>query len=481
MKKLFVFMLSLVLCLSPFCAFSQIWEGEGGIGISVGENDGDNLPSVEPLQESLKTSTSPTPPTPESEVYGFRIRQLVNGNVRQYDNDVEYADDAIGMTPIASEPNEINMNLGSWSAWIDEHFTPVMLKSDGTEDYELSRTDQNYRADGETLSDIANTSYDGNAMVRVKKFYLSMNLENEDGTPTSDPYMCYVHVKISDVKKDDTYTCYGFIDSEGNECDYAYFSMYEGSLINSKLRSISGQTVYTVANTATESVILAAKANGSGWNIDNLALYNAIKMAHVLVTCNVRTVYLFGRGGGNTKRNTGMSNNYAGFVSTGSGADRSYKTYWIENFWGGYSADIVNGLYIYKLNYSSVSTFSYRLQEPYDDLSLYSATTKGNISFAPLYGFSSVCDITDNFLLPYRNGSSNYEIREDSDGYYSFDQTTLSGSLYYNHTTMMVVGGSMHYTGATYSSGVGYFALGNVSTLADFQKARLTYLPQPSQ
>lgn len=460
----------------PIVCLAQIKEGGRGGSKNYALEEGIGL-----VGSAGGGSQPPEPPTPTGTVYGFRIRQLYAGYDRRFDNDVEYADDAIGMTPIASEPNQINMNLGSWSAWIDEHFIPVMLKSDGTEDYELSRTNQNYRADGVTPSDIANTSYDGNAMVRVKKFYLSMNLENEDGTPTSDRSMCYVHVKISDVKKDDTYTCYGFIDSEGNECDYAYFSMYEGSLIGSKLRSISGQTVYTVANTATESVILAAKANGSGWNIDNLALYNAIRMAHVLVTCNVRTVYLFGRGGGNTKRNTGMSNNYAGFVSTGSGADRSYKTCWIENFWGGYSADIVNGLYIYKLNSDSVCSFTYRLQEPYDDLSLYSATNNGNIIFAFLYAYSSVCDITDNFLLPYTNGTSNYEIKEDSDGYYSFDQTALGGSLYYNHTMMMAVGGSIHYVGGTYSSGVGYFALSNVNTLADHQKARLTYLPQPSQ
>lgn len=473
MKKI----IFILLLLFPLAVYSQMWETDGGKALREGFGKG----GTSKLQPS-PVPPEPEPPTPgvDGNVYGFRIRQMTQFSS---ENSVEYADDAVNMTPVASETSGgmATITLGSWENWINDHFTPVMLKSDGTVDYELSRTNQNYRSDGVTPSDIANTSYDGNAMVKVKKFYLSINIENEDGTPTNDWSQCYVHIKICDVKKDNTYTCYGFIDSEGNECDYAYYSMYEGSMIDNKIRSISGQQVYSVVNTATASAVLAARANGNGWNIDNLALYNAIRLAHVLIGRTVRTMYIYGYGNGNVKRDTGMSNDASAFVSTtpGNNIYRNYKTCWIENFFGGYSANAVNGLYIFNSTGSNgVATFSYRLQEPYDDLSLFTTTNLAYAKKISNYSFTTINIPLDNVLLPRGTSVDSYGVARETNDAYSYDQVSLGGSTAsYRNNIMATLGGSLHYSN---SIGCGFFAVTNTNDLADFNKVRLTYLPQPA-
>lgn len=63
---------------------------------------------------------------------------------------------------------------GSWKDFVEEYFKPAMLKSDGTIDYYLDPYDLTKKTDGVTASDVANTSYDGNAMLIVKPIYYNI-------------------------------------------------------------------------------------------------------------------------------------------------------------------------------------------------------------------------------------------------------------------------------------------------------------------
>ena len=56
---------------------------------------------------------------------------------------------------------------------------PVMVKFDGTVDYELYKNDYTLKADGSTPSDVANTSYAGNAMVAFPQVWFKYEM---DGT-----------------------------------------------------------------------------------------------------------------------------------------------------------------------------------------------------------------------------------------------------------------------------------------------------------
>ena len=90
---------------------------------------------------------------------------------------------------------------------------PVMLNNDGTEAYELDPNDHTKKKDN-TASDVANSSFAGNAMSRIPKVYLKM--WEADG---------YEYCNICDVKLDDNYHAYAHTRADGSEMDYLYLSI----------------------------------------------------------------------------------------------------------------------------------------------------------------------------------------------------------------------------------------------------------------
>lgn len=94
--------------------------------------------------------------------YGFRREK----NNSDPDTRITYLYDAVGMTPMSvNVSGNHGPNWGSWKAFVYEVATPVMLRTNGTVAYELNTEDQTKKKDG-TASDISNTAFDGNAMVR---------------------------------------------------------------------------------------------------------------------------------------------------------------------------------------------------------------------------------------------------------------------------------------------------------------------------
>jgi hypothetical protein len=332
---------------------------------------------------------------------------------------VIYDGTIINYTPITYTDGVVNM--GSWESWINKHFTPVMLKSDGNVDYELSRENQNYRADGVTPSDIANINYDGNAMLRIKKFYISCSTETV-GEPGSKHN---VHtIRISDSKKDNTYTCWGFVDADGVEHDYAYYGLYMGHVdANSKLRSISGITLSNVTNTGNHlktysDIVAAAKANGNGWSISNFALENAIGLVMMMIYKDVNPMFVskaslnpFTSENVDICKVTGTRSSVGGFPYTPTGEQQ--KALWIENYWTCYSNTMLtctwcNGLGSVKG--SSDALAYYRLTEPFDLSNINDWTFASNTE---VYTYSSsgshqtsTMVLYDNILFPKSKGWS---------------------------------------------------------------------------
>ena len=110
-------------------------------------------------------------------------------------------------------------NYGDWSnAWFIKNLKPCMLKYDGTVDYELNPNDYTKKLDG-TDSDVANASYEGNAMVGIPKVYWKV-VDNGDNT---------ANVYFSDKQVDTNFHCWSHIDNNGNEIDYCYIPIYNGS------------------------------------------------------------------------------------------------------------------------------------------------------------------------------------------------------------------------------------------------------------
>jgi len=255
-------------------------------------------------------------------VYGFRIRVEQDSSCS-----VSYLEDAIGATPAFMNFSNGCFNYGSWKkAFFMPR--PCMLKFDGTVDYYLDPDDFEYRSDGVTPSDVANENYEGNAMIEWNKIYYKIvPLEGRDGC---------ADIFISDHKADNDYVCYSFIDNNGNEKDHFYTPIYNGTVINGKLRSLSAKT-HTV-NVAENVLCNYAEANGDGWSAETYVDRVLINCLLVLMgkSLNSQKIYGYGHytGGSSASSNykTGLLNRRGMFW--GSTGNTGVKVFGMENYYG---------------------------------------------------------------------------------------------------------------------------------------------------
>ena len=224
-------------------------------------------------------------------------------------------------------------DYGDWGdVWFIKKLKPCMLKYDGTVDYELDKNDYTKKSDG-TASDVANTSYGGNAMVGIPKVYWKIV---DNGDNTANIYIC-------DKKLDNDFHCWSHIDNNGNEIDYCYMPIYTGSLVNGKLRSLSG--LAPIANQTRQAEINYAKANNTGsdiiWYTEVFSDRKLLELLLILIGKSTDTQTVFGAGNNNSyvsESNTGVKN--SGIMDTkglfwGSNNNVScVKVFGMENLWG---------------------------------------------------------------------------------------------------------------------------------------------------
>lgn len=332
--------------------------------------------------------------------------------------------------PAYMDYNADTFNYGDWAdAWFIKNLKPVMLKYDGTVDYELDKNDYTLRADGVTASDVANTAYEGNAMMGFPKVYWKI-VDNGDNT---------ANVYISDKKVDDSFQCWSHLDANGDEIDYCYMPIYNGSLISSKLRSLSGQILLHSVNTTSE--ITYATANNVGSNIWYTEVFcdrTLIDLLLLLIGKTTDTQTAFGNGYMSTSANrktatTGNLDNKGLFYGTNT--TTSYvKVFGMENWWGligrriaGYI--LVNGVHKVKFTHSQLDGST---------VNGYNTTGSGYISHGKIFS-SSITNsssyqyvkrmmFTDSYIIANSSGGS-------SSTYYT-DGITVSVSA----TTAKVVG-----------------------------------------
>ena len=293
-------------------------------------------------------------------IYGFQI----NGSESDPAAAVTYLEDAVGMTPAHMDFSTGKFDYGSWE---NAFFMPrpCMLKSDGTVDYYLNPDNYALKEDG-TASDIANTAYAGNAMMEWgrngHKIWLKI-------LPTGDGSSAKVY--ISNHRADSKFFDYPFHNCKGESAEHFYTPIYNGSVISSTMRSLSGQTVSkTLAGTAE---ITAAKANNPStdelWNIECFADRLLINMLLILMGKSLNTQVVFGQGlnsGGSEAINdgftTGVHNTKGLFYGTNDGTASTYtnavKIFGMENYYG-FQWRRTNGLILnngatkYKLTYGT--------------------------------------------------------------------------------------------------------------------------------
>lgn len=280
----------------------------------------------------------------ESPVFGFHIDYTESDP----EDAVTYLKDAVGKTPAFMNFSNGTFNYGSWE---DAFFMPrpCMLKYDGTVDYYLNPNNYAFKEDGVTASDVADTSYGGNAMMEWgrdgKKIWYKIV---PDATPEG------VSIYVADRQVDDDYVAWSFINNQGEWVDHFYTPIYNGTIVNDGtndvLRSMSGLSWSTYgckSKNATQERT-AARHNNDDDAIWDTEVYCDILLIEILLTLMSKSLdsqTAFGKGlidSGNESVNngftTGVHNAKGLFYGTNGGAANSYgnavKVFGMENFWG---------------------------------------------------------------------------------------------------------------------------------------------------
>ena len=265
-----------------------------------------------------------------STVYGFHI----DSSDDDADDCVIYLEDAVGMTPAYMDYANDKFVYGSWE---NAFFMPkpCMLKSDGTVAYYLDKNDYSKKEDG-TASDVADDTFDGNAMMEWGKIWYKIVPDANDTASAS--------VYISDRNIDGTYHCWSNMDDNGNVKEHFYTPIYNGSIVNDGtndvLRSISGKTYDKLCQSKTATVERQmAQRNGTGWDSEVYCDYVLMSLLLVLISKSLDTSSKFGNG------RTGQSSSASNMLSTGAMDDKGLfwgsntgdygvKVFGMENQWG---------------------------------------------------------------------------------------------------------------------------------------------------
>ena len=255
--------------------------------------------------------------------YGYRVKESESNPGSR----VEYLFDAVGMTPAAMNYTSGAFNFGGWAdIWFVRDNKPCMVKSSGAVDYWLDPNDYSKKLKDGLASDVANTAYDGNAMSAIPLVWVKRYHENG-----------YRYCIFCEEKYDDDYEAFAHTRPDGTISPFAYGPMFEGSKIDTKLRSLSGQAPASSLNATAE--LTAAQANGDAWTITTWSFWNLIHDLLVLLGKSTNIQAVFGQGhttGGSSAADlltTGTLNTkgqFFGYNNTTS----AVKVFHIENFWG---------------------------------------------------------------------------------------------------------------------------------------------------
>lgn len=162
-------------------------------------------------------------------IYGWHVDPSISDPAQA----VTYLADAIGKTPAA-----MGASTFSYGDWENAFFMPkpCMLRSDGTVAYYLDPNDYTKKADG-TPSDVANASFDGNAMMEWPLIWYKF----EAGTAEGEGYFY-----CSNKQVDSSYKCWCNYDANNNIINHFYTAIYDVTGTD-KARSLSGIAI-TSAN-----------------------------------------------------------------------------------------------------------------------------------------------------------------------------------------------------------------------------------------
>ena len=256
----------------------------------------------------------------------------INGGESDPDSMFEYIEDNKRFRPAAMNYTADSFSYGDWKdEWFIKNLRPVMLNNDGTVAYELNKNDYSKRLDG-TPSDVSNADFAGNAMIEFPKVYWKI-VNNEDDT--ADIY-------VSDKQVDESFHCWSHLDESGNEIDFCYMPIYNGTVINNKLRSLSGKVPLTKATRMQEiSYAIANNAGNVIYSTETFSDWILVNILLILIGRSTDSKKVFGTGNNksyDSASNTGVKNtgtmDQKGLFWGDQSNKFGVKVFGMEHFWG---------------------------------------------------------------------------------------------------------------------------------------------------
>ena len=219
-------------------------------------------------------------------------------------------------------------NRFEWGDWRNAPFLPrpCMLKRSGEVAYYLDPDNYLKKADG-TASDVANSAFDGNAMMEWNTVFMKKYRDRNR-----------IYVFFSNVKQDSGFECFSTLKSDGTYAEHFYTPVYEGNLVDNVMRSLSLNVTAQSGSTADQEAAYA-EANGAGWTTTVWADEDLITALFVLMFENTDSQAALGNG------NINGGTSAAAFLPTGSGNQKGMfwgsntnnqcvKVFGMENWWG---------------------------------------------------------------------------------------------------------------------------------------------------
>lgn len=261
--------------------------------------------------------------------YGYRVK-ITEPNPADR---VEYLFDAVGMTPAHMDFDTGTFNYGDWKdIWFVRDNYPCMVRSSGAEDYRLNPNDYTKKLADGADSDVLNQQYDGNAMAAIPLVWVCRYQESG-----------YRYVIFCESQYDESYKAYAHTRPDGTIAKNAYHALFEGTIVETKLRSLAGDGLYPQNITQASAELTAAKANGTNWSIRTWSVHTLIADLCTLISKSCNSQEAFGQG-----HTTGYVNNadqHYGLLNCGTLKDKgqfygyndtahAVKVFHIENFWG---------------------------------------------------------------------------------------------------------------------------------------------------
>lgn len=344
-----------------------------------------------------------------------------------------YFGDCAGFTPAQCQ-SDGSVNLGSWAAanafFLVNNY-PAMIKPDGTIDYLLDPDDHSKKLDG-TASNVDNHATDNAMSVFDCHIWIKM-YEDTD----------YQYIEVANEQLDEGYVDFPYLRADGTRRDRLYYPMYEGTVVNGKLRSLASGT--PTGNLTTAEMVTYANANdGMGsssiWSIGDWSHHLWITLLSMLIGKTTCVEHALGEGNTN---GSGMCTNGACIdkgafwgkprSSTDAENNQPVKLFYIENLYANAWKRTLGMLRTNK--YSSARAWA-KMIPPYDASGLNYATVYEVVSELPIgQKLLTQVTVTNYGFIPYALGD------QSADSYFGANNY-INDDYWGSPAALLCVGGS---------------------------------------